>query len=143
MQIHNLNIKINKKKKRIGRGGKRGSYSGRGQKGQKSRAGRRIRPAERDVILRLPKRRGIKNPPKNPKPFLVKISDLISKIELFGFNDKINLNSLKQLNLIPINYKGEVKIVGKLSSSRPLIIEGIKISNKLKDEIIKNGGKVI
>lgn len=143
MQIHNLNIKINKKRKRIGRGGKRGSYSGRGQKGQKSRAGRRIRPAERDIILRLPKRRGIKNPPKSPKPLLVKISDLISKTELFGFNDKINLNSLKQLNLIPINYRGEVKIVGNLPSTKPLIIEGLKISNKLKDEIIKNGGKVI
>jgi len=59
MQIQELkpNCK-NKKKKRIGRGGKRGTYCGRGLKGQKSRAGRRIRPAVRDFILRTPKLRG-------------------------------------------------------------------------------------
>ncbi|MEK7341913.1 MAG: uL15 family ribosomal protein, partial [Candidatus Binatota bacterium] len=36
-----------KKRKRVGRGGKRGTYSGRGSKGQKSRAGARIRPGFR------------------------------------------------------------------------------------------------
>lgn len=44
-----------KKKKRIGRGGKRGTFSGRGTKGQKARAGRKIRPAIRDLIQSLPK----------------------------------------------------------------------------------------
>jgi large subunit ribosomal protein L15 len=59
MLIHELQPEHKTRdKKRIGRGGKRGGYSGRGQKGQKSRAGRRIRPAERDIILRLPKLRG-------------------------------------------------------------------------------------
>lgn len=51
----------NKTKKRVGRGGKRGTYSGRGVKGQKSRAGRRIRPAVRDLIQQIPKLRGAKN----------------------------------------------------------------------------------
>lgn len=47
-----------KKTKLIGRGGTRGKTSGRGTKGQKARAGHRIRPHIRDVIKKLPKLRG-------------------------------------------------------------------------------------
>ena len=62
MQLHELRpVHKNKSKKRIGRGGKRGTYSGRGMKGQKSRAGRKIRPAIRDLIQRTPKLRGAKD----------------------------------------------------------------------------------
>ena len=50
-----------KNKKRIGRGGKRGTYSGKGIKGQKSRAGAKIRPAIRDFMNQTPKLRGVKN----------------------------------------------------------------------------------
>lgn len=61
MQLHELSKTYKQKtKKRIGRGGKRGTYSGKGQKGQKSRAGHKIRPAIRDFIIKLPKRRGFK-----------------------------------------------------------------------------------
>ncbi|MGC8776107.1 MAG: uL15 family ribosomal protein, partial [Minisyncoccia bacterium] len=103
MQLHELKVKKSKNKKRVGRGGKRGTYSGRGQKGQKSRAGRRIRPAERDLIIRIPKLRGFGNKPK-PKPKIVKINDLISKIKSFNFQEEINLEALKQLNLISNKY---------------------------------------
>jgi len=45
MQIHQVTPKTKSKKgKYIGRGGKRGTYSGRGIKGQKARAGRKMRP---------------------------------------------------------------------------------------------------
>ncbi len=57
MQAHQLSS-TKKGSRRIGRGGKRGSFSGRGIKGQKSRAGRRIRPQIRDVLKKLHKRRG-------------------------------------------------------------------------------------
>src|SRR6202167_6222207 len=43
---------------RVGRGGKRGKTAGRGTKGQNSRAGRKKRPELRDIIKKLPKRRG-------------------------------------------------------------------------------------
>ena len=68
MQLYELkpNHK-NKKHKRVGRGGKRGTTSGKGTKGQKSRAGHRIRPAERDLIQRLPKLKGFNNKPKGKK----------------------------------------------------------------------------
>ena len=59
MQTHQLKRNISNKKKRVvGRGGKRGKTSGRGTKGQKARAGHRIRPALRDIIKKIPKLRG-------------------------------------------------------------------------------------
>lgn len=70
MQLHELQPKTKiKKQPKVGRGGKRGTYSGRGQKGQKSRAGHKIKPAINDLIGRLPKLRGYKNRPlrKNKK----------------------------------------------------------------------------
>jgi len=73
MQLHQLQpIHKNKVKKRIGRGGKRGTYSGRGQKGQKARAGAKIKPAERELFLKLPKLRGVKiNPLKRSRSFSI------------------------------------------------------------------------
>ena len=59
MQLHEIKpVHKNESRKRIGRGGKRGTYSGKGMKGQKSRAGKKIRPAVRDLIQRTPKLRG-------------------------------------------------------------------------------------
>lgn len=43
---------------RVGRGGKRGKTSGRGTKGQNARAGHKKRPEMRDLLKKLPKRRG-------------------------------------------------------------------------------------
>ena len=68
MQLHEIQpLHENRKEKRVGRGGKRGTTSGRGTKGQRARAGHRIRPAERDLIQRLPKLRGFANKPKNKR----------------------------------------------------------------------------
>ncbi|MBI2637862.1 MAG: uL15 family ribosomal protein [Candidatus Sungbacteria bacterium] len=61
MQLHNVQTKTKfRRGQRIGRGGKRGTTAGRGTKGQKSRAGHRIRPALRDIIKKIPKSRGFK-----------------------------------------------------------------------------------
>jgi large subunit ribosomal protein L15 len=61
MQLHELKPRHKlKKKKRVGRGGKRGTYSGRGQKGQLARAGRKLKPIVREIIKRYPKLRGYK-----------------------------------------------------------------------------------
>jgi ribosomal protein L15 len=59
MQIHNLKRQHKNKKDRIvGRGGKHAKTSGRGGKGQTARAGNKRRPELRDIIKKLPKRRG-------------------------------------------------------------------------------------
>src|SRR3989344_7528452 len=59
MQLHTLSSRTkNKKNPPVGRGGKRGKTSGRGGKGQTARAGHKIRPEVRDLIKKIPKRRG-------------------------------------------------------------------------------------
>lgn len=68
MQLHEIKKPENiKDKKRIGRGGKRGTYCGRGIKGQKARAGAKIRPALRDLIKKIPKIRGYRFKRKKKK----------------------------------------------------------------------------
>jgi len=60
MQLHQIKSSKKRLKKRIGRGGKKGTYCGKGMKGQKSRAGAKIRPELRDFIKKIPKVRGYK-----------------------------------------------------------------------------------
>lgn len=61
MQKNTLHsITPRKKKKLVGRGGKRGKTAGRGTKGQSARAGNKKRPELRDIIKKLPKLRGYK-----------------------------------------------------------------------------------
>ncbi len=149
MQLHQLKPTTkSKNKKRIGRGGKRGTYSGRGQKGQKSRAGHVIRPAERDLIQRLPKLRGFKFKSLKPKPVVLNLGDLEEKISAgggsaFGGKDNIiNMQTLLEAGLIRKSDK-EVKILGNGVIKRPIKIEGLKVSKSAKDKIEFAGGKVI
>lgn len=81
MQIHNLKREHkNKKDRLVGRGGKHAKTSGRGTKGQKARAGNKRRPELRDIIKKLPKKRGYKfNSVK--KDFVLDKDKLISKKE--------------------------------------------------------------
>ncbi|MBU2473029.1 uL15 family ribosomal protein [Patescibacteria group bacterium] len=63
MELYQLNPKHkNKSRKRVGRGGKKGTYSGRGMKGQKSRAGKKPRVGfaggDTTIVKRMPKKRG-------------------------------------------------------------------------------------
>lgn len=138
MQLHQLkpNHKF-KNKKRVGRGGKRGTYSGRGSKGQRARAGHRIRPAERDLIQRLPKLRGFKNKPLGSKAVVVNLADLERKIK----TDVIDRKTLLEAGLLKKSDK-KVKILGVGEIKRPLQVNGLEISESAKKKIEAAGGKV-
>lgn len=136
MQLHTLNSIQSKTKRRIGRGGKRGTYSGRGQKGQKSRAGRVIRPAQRDLILRLPKRRGFKNKPLSPRPVAVNLGDLKD------MSGVVSRKTLVESGIIKLGRGQELKILSNGELSKPLVFEGLKVSERAKMKIEKAGGKV-
>jgi large subunit ribosomal protein L15 len=138
MQLHELktNYKL-KKEKRIGRGGKRGTYSGRGIKGQKSRAGHRLRPAERDLIQRLPKLRGFKNKPIGPKPIVINIKDLEHKLR----GGQVTRQTLLEAGLIRKTDK-RIKILAEGKPNRPFQIEGLEMSKSAKDKIKAAGGSV-
>lgn len=143
MQIHQIKQKTKKKKKKIiGRGGKRGTYSGRGIKGQKSRAGRRIRPELRDVIKRIPKRRGYRFSSIQKKPTVLNIGILEKK---FGKNEKISKETLFEKGLIK-KIKGKfpnIKLLGAGEITKPLLVSECQISNKAKDKIEKAGGEYV
>ncbi len=147
MQIHELKSKFKRSnKKRIGRGGKRGTFSGRGTKGQKSRAGRKIKKAEKELILRLPKRRGFKNKPLNLKPIVLNLKDLAFKLRhLVDSNSKgviVDRSTLEGLGILPRGYRGDVKILGGGAFNISLTLKNLKISKNAKSKIEKAGGKV-
>lgn len=142
MQVHQISFRL-KKGKRIGRGGKRGNYSGRGAKGQKARAGRKIRPALRDIILKWPKKRGSGNIKIPKNIFEVNLEKIDSK---FQTGEKVTLESLREKNILKIpksikNFK--IKILAKGKLTKPLIFDSTFVFSQKALEKIKNlGGKI-
>ncbi len=144
MHIHEL-PSIKKRSQRIGRSGKRGSYSGRGVKGQKSRSGRRLRPAERDLILRIPKRRGFRNMPKAEQPMVFNIAAL-AKLKSFAEGKSpldLNLELLKAAGLVRKNFHGRVKLLGEGEIAFPVRVHNILVSESAKMKIEKAGGSIV
>ncbi|MBM3257072.1 MAG: 50S ribosomal protein L15 [Candidatus Liptonbacteria bacterium] len=146
MQLHELQKNPAKKRaQRIGRSGKRGSYSGRGVKGQKSRSGRRIRPAVRDLIIRLPKRRGFRNKPIEAKPIPIQVGILGKKLAPLHDSKAplvVNREVLQKAGIIPPGFRGAVKILGGGELSASLELHGLPTSKSAKAQIEKAGGKV-
>jgi len=142
MQLHQLKPKHKlKKRKRLGRGGKRGTYSGRGIKGQRSRAGRKFKPAIRELIKRYPKLRGYKFKKVTLKPAVVNIETLEKKFEVA---DTVTPKTLIEKRLIR-RIRGrlpKVKILGQGKLTKKLIIEGCQASKQAKEKIEKAGGSI-
>lgn len=140
MQINKLKPETrNKKGKYIGRGGKRGTYSGRGVKGQKARAGRKLRPEIRDMIKKLPKKRGYRFKSFQVRPIVVSI-DILNKV--FGDNDKITPKILAEKNIIK-TISGKIPAVKLLSGgdlNKKLTVSGCQLSRSVKEKIEKMGG---
>lgn len=135
MQIHTLTSKTKRPHgKRVGRGGKRGTYSGRGQNGQRARAGHRIRPAERDLLIRLPKLRGFKNKTKSDAAIVLRVGSLARLAK----DEKLNAGVLKAAGLL-----GRFKIVDGGNIKVALVIEGIPASAAAKKKIEAAGGKLV
>jgi len=142
MQLHQLKpIHRFKKPKRIGRGGKRGTYSGRGIKGQKARSGRRLKPVIRDLIKRYPKLRGYKFKSFGERIAIVNIEILE---RAFKSGEKVSPEILLKKRLVR-KIKGripKVKILGKGEARKSLIIENCLVSKTAKEKIEKAGGTI-
>ena len=132
MQIHELKIRRKKSRKRIGRGGKRGTYSGRGMKGQKSRSGVSISPlfegGRSSLIERLKKVKGFKSIHK--KPMIIKFSQLCQKFEN---GDEITLSGLVENKLLEKKYlKRGIKILGPKDGKKKFTFgKNIKIAKSV------------
>ena len=139
MQLHDLKpSKTKKSKKRVGRGGKRGTYAGRGQNGQRANAGGRLPSPEREQIKKFPKLRGIKNKSKKPSPVIVNVGDLD---KLFG--DEKNITSVSFIEKGMIKRKSSpVKILGDGEVKSVYNLKNVAVSKSAKLKIEKAGGKV-
>ncbi len=140
MQLNQLTTKIkNKSKKRVGRGGKRGTYSGRGLKGQKARAGRKLKPELREIIKRIPKKRGYRFKSIKPAVEVVNLGKIESK---FKDGEKVNPQILKEMKLIG-KEKLKVRILGMGKLTKKLTFSGCEVSNSAKEKIEKAGGSIM
>ena len=139
MTTLNTNIKIIKRKLRVGRGIGSGSgkTSGRGHKGQKSRSGGNIRAGfeggQMPLQMRLPK-----------FGFSSRVNNKLKEINLKHLDGikKISLETLKE-NKIISKTTNKVKIFGAFDLTSKIEVEGIKVSKGAKKSIEKAGGKVI
>ncbi|MFH1643117.1 MAG: 50S ribosomal protein L15 [Patescibacteria group bacterium] len=142
MQLHELKIKNpNKDRKRVGRGGKRGTYSGKGQKGQKSRSGHSFQPAIRNLIKRYHKLRGYRLGRRDDKYSIVNLG-IIEKT--FSVEEVVNVETLVTKGIIR-KIKGrfpKIKVLGNGEIIKKLVFENCEVSAKAKEKIEKVGGTI-
>ncbi len=147
MQLHTLQRKTeNKGSKRIGRGrgSGKGKTSGRGVKGQKARAGHRIRPDIREKLKKLPKLRGRGVGGLygfQPRPSVVNLSVIES---VFAAGEVVSPTTLLERGVVRAR-KGKlplVKILGDGTLTKKLTVQGCATSGSAKVAIEKAGGSI-
>lgn len=142
MQIHQLRpIHIGKNRKRRGRGGKRGTYSGKGGKGQTARSGFRREPIIREFIKRYPKLRGYRSEKMPKNTAVINLQDIE---KAFEDSEMVNPNTLVEKRLVR-RIRGKVpviKILGKGELKKKLVFEKCAFSKTAKDAIEKSGGEI-
>ncbi|MEN9561609.1 MAG: hypothetical protein RIQ56_882 [Candidatus Parcubacteria bacterium] len=133
--------------RRIGRGqsSTRGKTSGRGGKGQTARAGNKRRPEWRDIIKKLPKRRGYgKNRgrtvnPDRPRPVAVPLAWL----DMFENGMEVTPAVLVAQKIIPARAGRvpHVKLIGA-EISKKLVFKNVTATAGAKAAVEKAGGSV-
>lgn len=133
---------------RVGRGGKRGKTSGRGMKGQNARAGRKKRPEMRDLIKKLPKRRGHG---KNRSRTIRVDQRIYTPVNLSALDKAFEAGALVTPTTMSragiLGSRGgrilPVKILGTGSVTKALSVSGCAISASAKAAIEAAGGSVL
>lgn len=131
-----------KSRTRVGRGnGSKGTYSGRGLKGQKSRSGGGVplffEGGQLPLVKRLPFLRGFKN--RFKKDFsIVNLLDIENK---FNEGDEVNAESLFNNNLIR-KKSSNVKILGNGNLKKSLKIKVHAVTKSAEEKIKKSGSTI-
>lgn len=129
-----------KKRKGRGTGSGLGKTAGRGQDGQKSRAGGGVRigfeGGQMPLARRLPKR-GFSNARFKTVYSIVNIEDL----NIFENNAIVSPETLKEAGLIK-KVLSNVKILGDGELNVSLTVQAHKISKSAEEKIVSAGGKV-
>lgn len=133
--------------RRVGRGGKRGKTSGRGGKGQTARAGNKRRPEWRDLIKKLPKRRGYgvnRSSTVRPKT-AVAVLTLEALDQAFVAGEKVTVRALIEKGLLRRISGGipPMKILARGEITKKLtIMHGVALSKDARAAIEKAGGTI-
>lgn len=146
--LHTLKRMTKRPYRRVGRGqsSTRGKQSGRGGKGQTARSGNKRRPELRDIIKKIPKRRGYgKNRGRTvwenkPRPVSISLARLEKHFESGG---EITRAMLAEKGVIR-GRKGKmpmVKIVGA-DTSKKFVLKGVTASQGAKSAVEKAGGSI-
>jgi large subunit ribosomal protein L15 len=144
MQVNTLKPSLKRKKRKtIGRGGKKGTYSGKGNKGQKARSGAHVDPlfegGRSTLIDHMKKKRGFKALDKK------KTTVALAKLDKnFKDGDVVNKETLIKAKIIDrMGAEAGVKILGGGELKKKLTIaKEIKISASVKIAVEKAGGTV-
>lgn len=157
MNLSNLKPNtLRKSKKRIGRGGKRGTFSGKGSKGQKSRAGAGVRPGFRGGDNRIwqlfPKVRGASKKPGGSRPHkkhryyrLINQKPVVLSLGYFNqFNDGESLSPqiLAEKKKIRLPKGGTVMILNKGELKKKIDFNGFDFSKSAKIKVNSVGGTI-
>lgn len=146
--LHTLKRMTARPYRRVGRGqsSTRGKQSGRGGKGQTARSGNKRRPELRDIIKKIPKRRGYgKNRGRTvwenkPRPVSISLARLEKH---FASGGEITRALLAEKGVIR-GRKGKmpmVKIVGA-DTSKKFVLKGVTASEGAKSAVEKAGGSI-
>ncbi len=148
MQLHTLTPHTQKKASAVvGRGGKRGKTSGRGTKGQKARAGHKMRPELRDLIKKLPKRRGHgKNRSRTVRTNRVPVStvDLVAIEAVYAAGEIVSPATLLAKGLVR-RAKGRapmVKVLAAGAVSKALVVSRCQVSQGARAALLAAGGTI-
>lgn len=143
MQLHQVQPTHKAKQpKRIGRGGKKGTYSGKGVKGQSARAGANFQPYIRELMKRYPKLRGYTF---KARQYNLTILSLAALGKAFQAGEVVSPASLKAKRLLQnarTGARAHVKILSKGEIAIPLTIEKCEVSKSAKEKIEKAGGTI-
>jgi large subunit ribosomal protein L15 len=143
LQLNKL-INIKKKRKRVGRGGDRGGFSGRGHDGQKCRPGAgseisaQFEGGQMPLSRRIP-RRGFNNFSKKTYS-LVNLSTLENK---FSSGQEVTPELLREKGIIKGKKECFIKILGTGPLTKKLIIQADAFSKTAIQMIEKVGGKAV
>ena len=139
MQIYQIKPKTKlKKDKRIGRGGKKGTYSGRGMKGQLARSGHKKAPVIREVIKKYHKLKGYRFSSISAKGETVNLSDLQRR---FMTDEIVSPETLVEKGLVRKKLPF-VKILGNGSLKKKLKVKECLLSRSAAKKIEEAGGKI-
>lgn len=143
MQLAEL-PKITKVGKRVGRGiGSRGAKSGRGMKGQKSRAGYSRKAGfeggQTPLYMRLPKGRGTKQvfASQKVRPAIVHVGQL----DRFDGGSVVGIGVLREAGLVT-GRRERVKLIGAGELARRLTVRVHAATGGARAAVEKAGGKI-